>query len=70
MHSPDKKILRNSAKCLLCGDEIESRHRHDIQSCSCGNLTVDGGKMWRRRSWSGPRDSWVDTIEYEESKDA
>lgn len=36
-------ILRNSAKCLECGDEIESRYRHNYKSCSCGNVFVDGG---------------------------
>lgn len=42
-------IERNSAKCLDCGDEIESVHRHDFKWCSCGNLAVDGGKDYRRR---------------------
>ena len=39
-----KKILtRNAAQCLECGDIIESKHRHDFVSCSCGNIFVDGG---------------------------
>lgn len=29
------KIIRNSAKCLNCGDEIVSLHRHDYKSCTC-----------------------------------
>lgn len=29
--------------CLACGDEVESRARHDYQSCSCGQIAVDGG---------------------------
>ncbi len=28
-------ITRNSAKCLNCGDHIESTHRHDFQVCEC-----------------------------------
>ena len=52
-------IVRNSAKCLVCGDEIESTHRHDFRSCSCGNHSVDGGKSYiRRGSKRGP---WEDT---------
>lgn len=42
------KIIRNSAKCKLCDDEIESTHRHDFVSCKCGEIFVDGGKDYRR----------------------
>lgn len=42
-------IIRNSAKCLQCDDEIESVHRHDFVQCSCGNVFVDGGKDYLRR---------------------
>lgn len=37
------KIIRNSAKCLKCGAEIVSRHRHDFRVCPCGAIFVDGG---------------------------
>lgn len=43
------KILRNQAKCLLCGDTIESKGRHDFVTCSCGSLSVDGGKWYLSR---------------------
>ena len=43
------KIIRNRAKCKLCGDVIESKHRHDWQSCSCGEIFVDGGLDYLRR---------------------
>src|SRR5262245_30845145 len=33
---PDRKITRNAAECLECGDVIESRHRHDFVRCKCG----------------------------------
>jgi hypothetical protein len=40
--------IRNRAKCLLCGDIIESKHRHDFVKCSCGEIFVDGGnEYWR-----------------------
>lgn len=44
-------IIRNSLKCLLCNDIIESKHRHDFVSCSCGNVFVDGGKDYFRRGY-------------------
>lgn len=47
-----KKILRNQAKCLVCGDVVESRHRHDWVACSCGAIFVDGGKDYLRRGFT------------------
>jgi len=44
-------IIKNAAKCLKCGETIESKHRHDFVSCSCGNLFVDGGKEYLRRGY-------------------
>jgi predicted RNA-binding Zn-ribbon protein involved in translation (DUF1610 family) len=51
-------ILRNKAKCLKCGEVIESRHRHDYVTYKCGNLSVDGGRDYIRRCY---RD--IDTVE-------
>ncbi|HBD94496.1 MAG TPA: hypothetical protein DC057_10045 [Spirochaetia bacterium] len=34
---------KNIVKCLLCGEIIESKYRHDFVSCKCGNVAVDGG---------------------------
>lgn len=36
-------MTRNIWRCKLCGSMVESRSRHDYQSCQCGNLSVDGG---------------------------
>lgn len=44
------KIIQNSALCLNCNTEIISRHRHDFKWCECGNLAVDGGKDYIKRS--------------------
>lgn len=44
-----EKILRNAARCGSCGDEIESKHRHDFVCCTCGGLCVDGGKAYLKR---------------------
>lgn len=45
------RIIRNAAKCLSCGVTVESRTRHDLQTCECGELFVDGGKSYLRRGW-------------------
>ena len=40
--------MRNRARCLLCGDVIESKHRHDFVECHCYAIFVDGGRdYWR-----------------------
>ena len=44
-----RKIIRNSAECFQCGDKLESKSVHDFKSCSCGNISVDGGKEYIRR---------------------
>ena len=59
-------IVRNSAKCLRCGDEIESKHRHDWQTCSCDNIFVDGGHDYIRFGFV--TDEWVDTSIYSEEE--
>ena len=47
---PKQLILRNSAKCRKCGQEIESTDRHDFKFCSCGAIAVDGGHWYLKRS--------------------
>ena len=44
-------IRRNAIRCNLCGDEIESTHRHDYVCCTCGACAVDGGHDYLRRSY-------------------
>ncbi len=43
------QIIVNKIRCLKCGDEIESTHRHDFKFCKCGSVAVDGGKDYLRR---------------------
>ncbi len=45
-----QEIVTNKAKCLKCDDIIESRHRHDYVSCSCGAIAVDGGTEYLKRT--------------------
>lgn len=41
-------LIRNAARCKLCGDEIESKHRHDFVTCKCGEISIDGGTAYVR----------------------
>lgn len=51
----------NGVVCLECKDFIRSRNRHDYRSCSCGNVSVDGGSHYLRRSFK--RGTFVDVSE-------
>lgn len=43
-----KRIVKNAAMCLLCSDVVESKTTHDLQTCKCGSLSVDGGLSYAR----------------------
>ena len=45
-------IRRNMARCLTCGDTIESKHVHDFVNCRCGDTSVDGGLDYLRRLYT------------------
>jgi hypothetical protein len=51
LEAPERYLVRNQAKCLGCGDTIVSRHTHDFVTCSCGALSVDGGRSYARRAF-------------------
>lgn len=59
---PPEIVLRNSARCLHCGDEVESTHRHDFRTCRCGKLGVDGGHDYIRRVGSFGQDTSIIAI--------
>lgn len=41
----NKKIIRNSATCLNCSEDVESADHPDMPvTCRCGATTVWGGK--------------------------
>ena len=46
----EPRIIRNAIRCKLCGDIIESTHRHDFKWCKCGKVAVDGGTAYLKRS--------------------
>lgn len=63
----DNKIKRNAIKCKKCGDIIESKHVHDFKFCKCGNVSVDGGKEYLKRSAQNLED-FEDLTEYEDEQ--
>ena len=56
-------IIVNKAKCRLCGDIIESKHRHDYVECKCGEISVDGGKDYLRRGFKDYYNNFIDLSE-------
>jgi hypothetical protein len=47
--------MRNRAKCKLCLDIIESKDVHEYVSCSCKQISIDGGDEYLRcsaRDWN------------------
>lgn len=59
------RILRSRARCTRCGDVIESKHRHDFVSCSCGAIFLDGGLDYVRWGYKSEGDIELITDEVE-----
>lgn len=53
-------IVQNAVSCLLCGDFIVSKHRHDFVKCTCGAIAVDGGQEYLRRVGTLEKGSYTD----------
>ena len=58
-------IIRNSARCRKCNDEIESKYRHDYVTCNCGAISVDGGRAYLRRRAKDDIDDVIETSVFE-----
>ena len=43
-------VVSNQMRCEICGEFIESTHRHDYRKCACGNIGVDGGHDYARQT--------------------
>jgi hypothetical protein len=54
-------VWLNQAKCLECGDVIRSKNLHHFVTCTCGNLSVDGGSWYLKRV--SLTDNWEDQSE-------
>lgn len=63
-----KVIISNKAKCRLCDDVVESKHRHDFVSCKCGEIFVDGGATYLRRGATN-FDNFIDLSETTKEED-
>lgn len=46
-----QKNIKNAIQCKLCGEVIESKHRHDCVECKCGACAINGGHDYLRRSY-------------------
>ena len=59
-----KKIVCNKIMCRKCGEMIESKYRHDYQTCKCGSCSVDGGHDYLRRC-AKSREDFIEMSEIE-----
>lgn len=64
-----RRIKRNAIRCKNCGDEIESKNRHDFVWCECGRVYVDGGLDYLRRGFTCEPGGFEELSEYEEVAD-
>jgi hypothetical protein len=55
-------IWMNAVTCHLCKATVRSKNRHDMSSCYCGNVCVDGGSHYIRRIFTTK--GFTDVIEY------
>lgn len=65
-----QKIIKNAIQCNLCGDIIESTHRHNFVTCKCGCCSVDGGLDYLRRSYIHSRDDFTELSILEDTKES
>lgn len=59
------KIFENKIKCNHCGDILISEFRHDFKTCSCGTVSIDGGKDYLKRSFKNSVNDLEDLSSYE-----
>jgi len=64
-----KRLLRNAVRCRRCDDIIESTNTHDLQRCTCGSVSVDGGLDYAKRTWIGesPEEVYEELSEYDDA---
>ncbi len=43
-------VWLNAIRCRKCNDIIQSKNRHDMVWCKCGQVAVDGGSWYLKRS--------------------
>lgn len=52
MKMPDYSRASEILKCSECKEEIQSTHRHDYVTCTCGAIFTDGGDDYARYGWN------------------
>ena len=57
-----QEIARSRAQCMRCYHIIESHHRHDFVTCSCGTIFLDGGMDYVRYGGAGKGDMKLEDI--------
>ena len=51
-----------TVRCLKCYGEIRSEFRHDMQTCKCGDISIDGGGSYTKMS-AMPGSAWEEVKE-------
>lgn len=51
----------NAVICKECGWFIRSKNRHDMVTCNCGKVSVDGGSWYQKVT--GNPDNYISVIE-------
>jgi hypothetical protein len=44
-------IYDNKIQCKLCGWIIRSKNRHNMVTCKCGEVAIDGGQLVSKDRW-------------------
>lgn len=61
-----EKVIINKIKCKYCNDVIESFYTHDFKWCSCGQVAVDGGHEYCKRTYRNSPDDFEELSVIEE----
>ena len=59
--------MRNRVQCLICNEVIESKFTHDYVTCSCGNVSVDGGHDYCKVNFK--TNQWKQVLDEEKTDD-
>lgn len=68
-HLKKRIIKNNKARCLKCDEILESTYCNTFQSCSCGNVSVEGAHAFVRHQWFD-KENYEDLSEFEEVTDS
>jgi hypothetical protein len=56
-------------RCKKCGDIIQSKHKHDFQTCKCMSIFIQGENEYSRIGFPfGNPDDWYERVENNEIK--